>query len=55
MKMEQTRQQIREMLATYAHYAQVEALWNHLRAKMEEDIKAKQDKLCADWAKTDAN
>jgi Skp family chaperone for outer membrane proteins len=43
--MEQTRQQIREILATHVHYAQVE---------MEEDIKARQDKLDADNTKKDA-
>jgi Skp family chaperone for outer membrane proteins len=53
--MEQTRQEIREMLATHAHYAQMEPLWTRLRAEMEEDIKARQDKLHADWAKMDAD
>jgi hypothetical protein len=48
VKIEQTRQQVREMLAAHAHYAQVEPLWTHLQAKMEEDITARQDKLCAD-------
>jgi hypothetical protein len=52
MKMEQTRQKIREMLGLHTHYAQV---CTRLRAEIEEDIKAKQDKLHADWAKIDAD
>jgi hypothetical protein len=48
MKMEQTRQQIREMLTTHSHYAQVKSLWTHLQAEMEDDIKARQDKLDAE-------
>jgi hypothetical protein len=53
--MEQTRQQVRETLAAHAPYAQVEPLWTRLRAEMEEDIKSRQDKLHADWAKIDAD
>jgi hypothetical protein len=49
-KIDKTRQQIREMLAAHARYAQVEPLWNRLRAEMEEDIKARQVKLQTDWA-----
>jgi hypothetical protein len=48
MKMEQMRQQIREMLATYAHNAQMEPLLTRLQAEMEEDIKARQGKLDTD-------
>jgi hypothetical protein len=54
-KIEQARQQTREMLAMHAHYAQMEPLWSHLRAKVEEDIKARQDRLHADWAKINAD
>jgi hypothetical protein len=39
MKMEQ----IREMLVVHATYAQVEPLWTCLQAKMEENIKTRQD------------
>jgi hypothetical protein len=53
--MKQLRQQIGEMLAVHTHYAQVDALWTCLRVRMEEDIKARQDELHADWAKMDAN
>jgi hypothetical protein len=45
MKMEQIRQQIREMLATHGPYAKMESLWTHLQAKMEENIKARHKKL----------
>jgi hypothetical protein len=38
--MEQMRQQIREMLAVHAPYAQVEPLWTRLWTEMEEDLKA---------------
>jgi hypothetical protein len=34
-----------------AHYEKMEPLWNRLRPKEEEDIKAKEDELRADWAK----
>jgi hypothetical protein len=43
------------MLAAHVHYAQVEPLWTCLRARMEEDIKARQDKLDTDNAKRDAD
>jgi hypothetical protein len=43
------------MLAVNAHYTQMEPLWARLWAKMEEDIKASQDKLDANWAKIDAD
>jgi uncharacterized damage-inducible protein DinB len=42
------------MLAAHTYCAQLEPLWIHLRVEMEEDIKAMQDKLHADWAKVDA-
>jgi hypothetical protein len=38
-----------------AHYAKMEPLWIRLRAEREKDMKAKQDKLHADWAKTDTD
>jgi Skp family chaperone for outer membrane proteins len=65
--MEQTTQQITEMLGAGeahisnnpkeapAHYAKLESLWTRLRPEMEEDMKAKQDKLAADTAKMDAD
>jgi hypothetical protein len=43
------------MLAAHVHYAQMEPLWTRLMVEMEEGINAKQDKLQADWAKTDAD
>jgi hypothetical protein len=49
------RQQIREMLATHAHYTQMEPLLTRLQAKMEEDIKARQDKLDTDRVKIDVD
>jgi hypothetical protein len=54
-KMEQSRRQIREMWAVYAHYPQVELLWTSLRAEMEEDIKTRHDNLDADNAKRDVD
>jgi hypothetical protein len=33
----------------------MELLWTRLQGKREEDIKAKQEKSCADWSKTDAD
>jgi hypothetical protein len=52
--MEKTRQQIREILAANTHHAQVEPLWTRLRIEMEEDIKARQDKLDPDNANREA-
>jgi hypothetical protein len=49
--MEQTRQQITEMLVAHARYAQMEPLWPHLLAEMEEGIQIRQDKLDADRQK----
>jgi hypothetical protein len=55
MKVEQTRQRIREMLAiweavistnlteAHTHYTEMEPLWIHLWSEMEDDIKAKQE------------
>jgi hypothetical protein len=37
-----------------AHYAKIEPLWTRQQAEREEDTKAKQDKLHADWTKIDA-
>jgi hypothetical protein len=42
------------MLAANTHYTQMEPLWTCLVAEMEEDIKAREDKLDADNAKRDA-
>jgi hypothetical protein len=65
--MEQTMRQIREMISVaeallsinpkeaQAHYEKMEPLWIRLRAEREDDIKAKQDKSCPNWAKLDAN
>jgi type II secretory pathway component PulK len=53
--MEQTRQQIREMLGAHTHYTQMEHLRTHLRAEMEKDIKGRQNKFNADRVKTDAD
>jgi hypothetical protein len=47
MKMEQTRQKIREMMAVDAHYAQVELLWTRLWAEMKQNVIARQEKLDA--------
>jgi hypothetical protein len=38
-----------------AHYAKMEPLGTRLRAAREEDIKAKQEKSRANWAKVDAD
>jgi hypothetical protein len=65
--MEQTMRQIREMMRVaealistnpkeaQAHYAMMEPLWTRLWAEREEDMKAKQDKLHTNWAKTDTD
>jgi hypothetical protein len=36
---------MKEVLAAHAHYAQIELLRTRLRAEMEEDIRARQDKF----------
>jgi Skp family chaperone for outer membrane proteins len=46
---------IREMLAAHTPYTKVEPLWARLRTEMEEDLKARQDKLDADNATIDAD
>jgi hypothetical protein len=43
MKMEQMGQQIREILAAYAHYVQMEILWTRLWAKLEVDGRPRSD------------
>jgi hypothetical protein len=43
------------MLVVHAPYTKVETLWTCLQTKMEEDLKARQDKLDSNNAKTDAN
>jgi hypothetical protein len=65
--MEQTMQQIREMISVAevlirpspkeapAHYAKMEPSWTRLQAEREEDIKAKEEKSRAIWAKIDAD
>jgi uncharacterized protein involved in exopolysaccharide biosynthesis len=52
---EQTRQQIREILAANADYTQMKPLLTLLRAEVEKDMKANHAELEADMAKIDAN
>jgi muramidase (phage lysozyme) len=63
MKMDQTIRQIREMMSVaealnqreaQAHYEKLDPLWTRLRTESKQYMKAKEDKLHADWAKFDA-
>jgi hypothetical protein len=53
--MEQTRQQMKDMLAAHTYGAQMEPLWTLFQAEMEDDIKARQNKLDTDNAMLDAD